>query len=122
MPLKPPCNALERVGAFLEAQRLRHTVDDLKRFNEQSLRFLKEARHYRDLAYDEPINTDAYREYFIAARAAAKDAHEERVKHIRGLAENANDSAVRHILLSLAESYDCIEEQISPDTGADCRE
>jgi len=110
MLLKPPCNAPERVGAFLEAQRLRHAVDDLKRFNEQSLRFLKEARHYRELAFDEPINTDACREYFIAARAAANDAHEERVRHIRDLAEKANDSAVRNILLSLAESYDCIEE------------
>ena len=114
MHLKPRFNAPEIVGAFLEAQRLRHAVDDLKRFNEQSLRFLKEARHYRDLAFDEPINTDACREYFIAARAAANEAHEERVRQIRGLAEKANDSAVRNILLSLAESYGCIGEQISP--------
>ncbi len=89
MLLKPFSNAPERVGAFLEAQRLRHAVDDLKRFNEQSLQFLKEARQYRDLAFDEPINTDVYREYFIAARAAANDAHEERVRQIRGLADKS---------------------------------
>ena len=110
MLLKSPSSAPGIVDAFLEAQRLRQAVDDLKRFNEQSLRFLKEARHYRELAFDEPIKTDVYWEYFIAARAAANDAHEERVRHIRGLAEKANDSAVRNILLSLAESYDCIEE------------
>ena len=114
MLAKPRLNAPEIAAAFLEVQRLRQAVDDLKRFNEQSLQFLKEAWQYRDLAFDEPIKTDVYREYFIAARAAANDAHEERVRHIHDLAEKANDSAVRNILLSLAESYDCIEEQISP--------
>jgi len=34
---KPPSKAPEMISAFLEAQRLRQAVDDLKRFNEQSL-------------------------------------------------------------------------------------
>ena len=111
---KPPSKAPEMISAFLEAQRLRQAVDDLKRFNEQSLRFLKEARRYRDLASDEPIKADVYREHFTAARVAPSDAHNERVRQTRDLAEKTNDIAVRNILLSLAESYDCIEEQISP--------
>jgi hypothetical protein len=89
-------------------------VDDLKRFNEQSWRFLKEAWQYRDLAFDEPIKTDVYGEHFTAASVAPSDAHKERVRETRDLAEKANDIAVRNILLSLAESYSRLEEQISP--------
>jgi len=111
---KPPSKAPEMISAFLEAQRLRQAVDDLKRFNEQSLRFLKEARQYCDLAFDEPIKADVYREHFTAARVAPSDAHKERVRQTRDLAEKTNDIAVRNILLSLAESYGRLEEQISP--------
>ena len=117
MHLKPRSNAHETVSAFLEAQRLRQAVDDLKRFNEQSLQFLKEAWQYRDLAFDEPIKTDVYSDCRTHAGVAPSDAHEERVRRIRDLAEKANDAAIRNILLSLAESYDCIEEQISPRHG-----
>jgi len=113
---KPASKAPETIDAFLEAQRLRQAVDDLKRFNEQSLRFLKEARQYCDLAF-EPIKTDVYREHFTTARVAPSDAHKERVRQTRDLAEKTNDSAVRNILLSLAESYGRLEEQISPRHG-----
>ena len=122
MHLKPRFNAPEIVGAFLEAQRLRQAVADSKRFNEQSLQFLKEAWQYRDLAFDDPIKTDACSDCLTHAGVAPSDAHEERVRQIRDLAEKTNDSAVKNILLSLADSYGCIEEQISPGTGADRRE
>ena len=108
MLLKPRSDAPVIVGAFLEAKRLRQAVDDLKRFNEQSLQFLKEAWRYRDLAFDEPIKTDV--DCRTHAGVAPSDAHEERVRQIRDLAEKSNDIAVRNILLSLADSYGCIEE------------
>jgi hypothetical protein len=114
MRLKPRFDAPEIVGAFLEAKRLRQAVDDLKRFNEQSLQFLKEAWRYRDLAFDDPIKTDVYNDCRTHAGVVPRDAHEERVRQIRDLAEKTNDSAVRNILLSLADSYGGIEEQISP--------
>jgi hypothetical protein len=110
MLLKPPSKAPEVVEAFLEVQRLRQVVDDLKRFNDQSLRLLKEAWKYCDLAFNEPIKTDVYREHFTAARVAPSDAHKERVRQTRDLAEKTNDSRVRNILLSLAESYDRLAE------------
>ena len=110
MHMKPRFHAPEIVGAFLEAQRLRQAVDDLKRFNEQSLQFLKEAWRYRDLAFDEPIKTDVSSDCGAHARVDPSDAHEERVRQIRDLAEKSNDIAVRNILLSLADSYGCIEE------------
>jgi hypothetical protein len=110
MLLRPPSNAPEIVAAFLEAKRLRQAVDDLKRFNEQSLQFLKEAWQYRDLAFDDPIKTDMYNDCRTHAGVAPSDAHEERVRQIRDLAEKTNDSAVKNILLSLADSYGCIEE------------
>ncbi len=100
----------EVADAFLEAPRLRQAVDDLKRFNEQSLRFLREAWQYRDLAFDGPIEQYVYREYFTAARVAPSDAHKERVKQTRDLAEKTHDITVRNILLSLAESYDRLEQ------------
>ena len=110
MHLKPRFNAPEIVGAFLEAQRLRQAVADSKRFNEQSLQFLKEAWQYRDLAFNDPIKTDVYNDCRTHAGVVPRDAHEERVRQIRDLAEKTNDSAVRNILLSLADSYGCIEE------------
>lgn len=110
MLAKSPSKAPEMADAFLEAQRLRQAVDDLKRFNEQSLQFLKEAWQYCDMAFDKPIKTDVYREYFTAARVAPSDAHKERVRQTRDLAEKTNDIAVRNILLSLAESYGCLAE------------
>ena len=100
----------EVFAQLLEAQRLRQAVDDLKRFNEQSLQFLKEAWQYCDLAFDEPIKTDVSSDCRTHAGVAPSDAHEERVRQIRDLAEKSNDIAVRNILLSLADSYGCIEE------------
>jgi hypothetical protein len=110
MLLKPRFDAPEVVSAFLEAKRLRQAVDDLKRFNEQSLQVLKEAWQYRDLAFDDLIETDVYSEGRAHAGVVPMDAHEERVRQIRDLAEKTNDIAVRNILLSLADSYGCIEE------------
>jgi len=107
MPSKCQSTAPEVVTAFLEAQRLRQVVEDFKRSNEQSLRFLRQCR---DLAPDEPIKTDACHDYCTPARIAPSDAHEERVRRTRDLADKANDMTVRNILLSLAESYDRLGE------------